>query len=195
MSEIGNQRGPLHPSKYTIWLHLPVTHYNDVTMGAIASQFTSLTIICSTVDSDAPRWIPSINGQWRGKCFHLMTSSCVINTQYFKTIQMASIYAKTDVIKTIFTTALIIKLNQSHGEISRFYQIFNRIFAANISQFVSHHFCAKQEANVCNFNRNVTIMRAVGTSNSEFQMKNTIREIWLWQKCCIWKWNGICKIL
>ena len=22
------------------------------------------------------RWIPSTNGQWRGKCFHLMTSSC-----------------------------------------------------------------------------------------------------------------------
>ena len=22
------------------------------------------------------RWIPRINGQWRGKCFHLMTSSC-----------------------------------------------------------------------------------------------------------------------
>ena len=22
------------------------------------------------------RWIPRTNGQWRGKCFHLMTSSC-----------------------------------------------------------------------------------------------------------------------
>ena len=67
-------------------------------MGAIASQITSLAIVYSTVYSDAdqrkhqrskdPRhwplcgeftgdgWIPRTNGQWRGKCFHLMTSSC-----------------------------------------------------------------------------------------------------------------------
>ena len=70
-------------------------HYYDVIMGTIASQITSLTIICSTVYSDADqrkhqssaslafvwgihrdRWIPRTNGQWRGKCFHLMTSSC-----------------------------------------------------------------------------------------------------------------------
>ena len=63
-------------------------------MGAIASQITSLTIVYSTVHSQikgnikAPRhwplcgeftgdrWIPHTNGQRRGKCFHLMTSSC-----------------------------------------------------------------------------------------------------------------------
>ena len=63
-------------------------------MGAIASQITSLTIVYSIVYSDADqrkhqssaplafvrgihrdRWIPRTNGQLRGKCFHLMTSS------------------------------------------------------------------------------------------------------------------------
>ena len=69
-------------------------HYNDVIMCAIASQITSLTIVYSIVYSDADqrehqsseslgfvgeftgdRWIPRTNGQLRGKCFHLMTSS------------------------------------------------------------------------------------------------------------------------
>ena len=66
-------------------------------MGAIASQITSLAIIYSITQSfiqthikeniKAPRhwplcgeftgdqWIPHTNGQLRGKCFHLMTSS------------------------------------------------------------------------------------------------------------------------
>ena len=63
-------------------------------MGAMASQITSLTIVYSTVYSDADqrkhqssaslafvwgihrdRWIPRTKGQLRGKCFHLMTSS------------------------------------------------------------------------------------------------------------------------
>ena len=71
-------------------------HYSDVIMGAIASQITSLTIIYSTVYSDADqhqssaslafereftgdRWIPRTNGQLREKCFHLMTSSWIDN--------------------------------------------------------------------------------------------------------------------
>ena len=64
-------------------------------MGSIASQITSLTIVYS-VYSEAnqrkhqssaslafcgeftgDRWIPRTNGQLRGKCFHLMTSSCI----------------------------------------------------------------------------------------------------------------------
>ena len=60
-----------------------VVHYGDVTMGAMASQITSLTIVYSTVYSDADqrkhqssaslafvcgeftgdRWIPRTNGQ------------------------------------------------------------------------------------------------------------------------------------
>ena len=69
-------------------------HYNDVKVGAVASQITSLTIVYSTVYSGANqrkhqssaslvfvwgihrgRWIPRTKGQQRGKCFHLMTSS------------------------------------------------------------------------------------------------------------------------
>ena len=72
------------------------THYTDVIMGAIASQITSLTVVYSTVYSDADqrkhqssaslafvwgihrdRWIPRTKGQLRGKCFHLMTSSWI----------------------------------------------------------------------------------------------------------------------
>ena len=74
--------------------NLVKTHYTDVIMGAIAFQITSLTIVYSTVYSGADqrnikaprhwplwgevighRWIPRTNGQLRGKCFHLMTSS------------------------------------------------------------------------------------------------------------------------
>ena len=70
-------------------------HYIDVIMTTMASQITSLTVVYSTVYSDADqrkhqsfaslafvwgihrdRWIPHTKGQWRGKCFHLMTSSC-----------------------------------------------------------------------------------------------------------------------
>ena len=77
-------------------LHL--IHYNDVIMTTIASQITSLTVVYSTVYSDADqrnhqssaslafvrgihrdRWIPRTKGQLRGKCFHLMTSSCYNN--------------------------------------------------------------------------------------------------------------------
>ena len=69
-------------------------HYNDVIMTTMASQITSLTVVYSTVYSDADqrkhqssaslafvrgihrdRWIPRTKGQLRGKCFHLMTSS------------------------------------------------------------------------------------------------------------------------
>ena len=70
-------------------------HYNDVTMSVITSQIISLTIVYSTVYSSADqrnhqssaslafvwgihqdRWIPRAKGHLRGKCFHLMTSSC-----------------------------------------------------------------------------------------------------------------------
>ena len=76
--------------------HLVNIHYGDVIMGAMASQITSPTIVYSTVYSDAgqrkhqssaslafvrrihrDRWIPRTNGLQRGKCFHLMTSSCM----------------------------------------------------------------------------------------------------------------------
>ena len=69
-------------------------------MTTIASQITSLTVVYSTVYSDAnqrkhqssaslafvwgihrDRWIPRTKGQLRGICFHLMMSSCYIMTQ------------------------------------------------------------------------------------------------------------------
>ena len=69
-------------------------HYDDVRMGAIASQITSLAIVYSAFYSGVDqrkhqssaslpfvwgihrdRWIPRTKGQLRGKCFHLMTSS------------------------------------------------------------------------------------------------------------------------
>ena len=72
-----------------------IFHYDDVIMTAMASQITSLMIVYSTVYSGAyqrkhrssaslafawgihrDRWIPGTKGQLRGKCFHLMTSSC-----------------------------------------------------------------------------------------------------------------------
>ena len=68
-------------------------HYIDVIMTTMASQITSLTVVYSTVYSDADQrkhqssaslafvWgihrdIPRTKGQLRGKYFHLMTSSC-----------------------------------------------------------------------------------------------------------------------
>ena len=72
-------------------------HYIDVIMTTRASQITSLTVVYSTVYSDTDqskhqssaslafvwgihrdRWIPRTKGQLRGKCFYLMTSSCII---------------------------------------------------------------------------------------------------------------------
>ena len=78
------------------------THYNDMIMCAIASQITSLTIVYSIVYSDVDQrkhqsfaslaFVRGIhrgpvnsrtNGQLRGKCFHLMTSSWIsIGYQY-----------------------------------------------------------------------------------------------------------------
>ena len=69
-----------------------IPHYDDVIMTTMAAQITSLTVVYSTVYSDAnqrkyqssallafvwgiyrDRWIPRTKGQLRGKCFHLMT--------------------------------------------------------------------------------------------------------------------------
>ena len=65
-------------------------HYDDVIMGAMVSQITQKFIraqikenikvprhwpLCGEFTGD--RWIPRTNGQLRGKCFHLMTSSWI----------------------------------------------------------------------------------------------------------------------
>ena len=73
------------------------THYVDVIMTTMAYQITSLTVVYSTVYSDADqrkhqssaslafvwgihrdRWIPRTKGQLCGKCFHLMTSLWIL---------------------------------------------------------------------------------------------------------------------
>ena len=94
-------------ARFMYWWHLaalPLTHYNDVIMTAMASQITSLTVVYSTVNSDADRrkhqnsaslalvwgihwdrWIPRTKGQLRGKCFHLMTSSWKLYAKVLQT--------------------------------------------------------------------------------------------------------------
>ena len=88
-------KDPNKTTKISPWLvECKILHYNDVIMTTIASQITSLTVVYSTVDSDTDqrkyqssallafvwgihrdRGIPRTQGQLRGKCFHLMTSS------------------------------------------------------------------------------------------------------------------------
>ena len=79
--------------------NMGINHYNEVIITTMESQITSLTVVNSTVYSDADQikhqssaslafvwgihrdqWIPRTKGQLRGKCFHLMTSSCRPNT-------------------------------------------------------------------------------------------------------------------
>ena len=89
-----------HANKILMYLDFYVrifsqNHYIAVIMITMASQITSLTVVYSIVYSGADQrkhqssaslafvrgshrywWIPHTNGQQRGKCFHLMTSSC-----------------------------------------------------------------------------------------------------------------------
>ena len=75
-----------------------IKHYNDIIMGAIASQITSLTIVYSIVCSDSDqrvhqssaslafvRGILHTNGQLGEKCFHLMMSSWRVSTRNMRT--------------------------------------------------------------------------------------------------------------
>ena len=76
------------------WTRKFPQHYNDVIMSMMASQITNLTIVYLSVYSGADqrtiktprhwplwgeftgdRWIPRTKGRWRGKYFHLVTSS------------------------------------------------------------------------------------------------------------------------
>ena len=95
-------------------IEVSAEHYNDVIMSTIASQITSLTIVYSTVFSDADqrkhqtsaslafvreiqrdRWIPRTKGQLRGKCFHLITSSWTWIKTIVATVRGAKGYAMT----------------------------------------------------------------------------------------------------
>ena len=86
-----------HSTSQELCPQIAVFHYCDVIMGAKGAQIISLTILYSTVHSGADQrkhwsfaslalcgeftghwWIPRTNGQWYGKCFRLMTSSCLL---------------------------------------------------------------------------------------------------------------------
>ena len=86
-----------HPQCTAQTKNVPISalnHYDDVIMGAMASQITGLAIVYSILYSGTDqrkhqssaslafvrgihrdRWIPRTKGQLRAKCFHLMTSS------------------------------------------------------------------------------------------------------------------------
>ena len=86
--------------KHTLCVVLEIRHYNDVIIGAIASQITSLTTVYSFVYSGTDQRkhqsfaslafvrgihrgpvISPTNCQLRGKCFYLMTSSWTKSTE------------------------------------------------------------------------------------------------------------------
>ena len=105
-----------------------VKHYIDVIMTTMASQINSLTVVYSTVYSDADqrkhqssasqafvwginrdRWIPRTNGQLRGKCFHLMTSSWSgTSPSDVEAIAVATVHAS--VVIAYSTTAVEVKI-------------------------------------------------------------------------------------
>ena len=43
-----------------------------------SKKTSKLRVTGLCVGNSPDRWIPRTKGQWRGKCFHLMTSSCLI---------------------------------------------------------------------------------------------------------------------
>ena len=79
---------------YELYRYVSINHYSDVIMIPMASQITSVSIVCSAVGSGTDerkhrssaslafvwwpvcgdRWIPHTKVQQRVKCFHLMTS-------------------------------------------------------------------------------------------------------------------------
>ena len=93
--DIDNVFNPIVKSTINAWCcNIIINHYIDVIMTTMASQIPSLTVVYSTVYSDADqrkhlssaslafvwgihrdRWISRTKGQLCGKCFHLMTSS------------------------------------------------------------------------------------------------------------------------
>ena len=108
-------------------------HYNDVIMTTMASQITSLTVVYSIVYSGVDqrkhqssaslafvrgnhrdRWIPRTKGQLRGKCFHLMTSSCIsrYNKIYSKILwDKCNSLSWIVIIQTAFDNPLTIKIS------------------------------------------------------------------------------------
>ena len=69
-------------SQWAQWrLKSPASRFNYLFMRRSneTSKLRGVTGLCggnSPVKFTGDRWIPHTKGQWRGKCFHLMTSSC-----------------------------------------------------------------------------------------------------------------------
>ena len=85
------QAYPCHDVRDSTVSHL---HYNDIIMTTMSSQITILTVVYSTVYSDAGKkntsklrvtGLCAVNSPHKGpvtrKCFHLMTSSCLAQTR------------------------------------------------------------------------------------------------------------------
>ena len=107
------------------WITRLITRH-DVIMTTIACQITSLTVVYSTVYSDADqrkhqssaslafvwgihrdRWIPRTKGQLRGKGFHLMTSSCFLWAyKYFSILSRHKRALESDCVKWHFATLI-----------------------------------------------------------------------------------------
>ena len=126
-------------------------HYSDVIMGAMASQIISLTIVYSVVYSDADqrkykscaslafvrgeftghRWIPRTNGQWRGKCLHLMTSSCLSSAVDWESFRVGN-----DVYLIVSNTRQ--DVNEAKGPKERYSSVIYRY--RGVEKFVAVHY-------------------------------------------------------
>ena len=101
--------------KYTASCSKSGIHYKDVIMSTMESQITSPTFVYSTVYSGTYQrkhqssaslalwgeftsdwWIPRTKGQWRGKSFHLMTSSCPCWPHYMETLSALLAFCEGD---------------------------------------------------------------------------------------------------
>ena len=130
----------ISPLFSTIISRLPLSrsfHYIDVIIATMASQITSLKVVYSIVYSGADqrkhqssvllafvwgihreRWIPRTKGQWRVKCFHLMTSSCNTLVDISVAVVVVTLYAT---LYNHFTVIIIFSYHWS--QMSRYMSI------------------------------------------------------------------------
>ena len=118
-------------------------HYSDVIMDTMAYQITSLAIVYSPFiqaqikeNIKAPRhlplcgeftgdrWFPRIKGQWRGKCFHLMTSSCCL-VRLKSLLTSIHSYYPTIIFTHTCTNSLYLTLNVQLMAIYQWHYVFN----------------------------------------------------------------------
>ena len=78
------------------------------------------------------RWIPCTKGQWRGKCFHLMTSSCVVSP-WEQTAHCPA--CRTTLVATRFRVAVICPIIQVPHCIRVFFYFVWFVFINHIFQF------------------------------------------------------------